>query len=141
MIEAARPRDLAGIRWLLEFEKLPVDDVTDELLPHFLVLRDVTGVVGAVAVQPLGRFALLRSLVVSEDHRRYGIGRHLVIAAEKLARDRGHSAVYLLTTSAESYFASHGYRVISRADAPAEVRSSSQFSQLCPSSAVLMVKP
>lgn len=140
-IEAARQSDLAGIRWLLKHEKLPVDDVTDELLPHFLVLRDAAGVVGAIALQPLGEVALLRSLVVSVDHRRDGIGRQLVVAAEKLAGDRGLSAIYLLTTTADRYFASHGYRVISRSDAPLAVRNSSQFSQLCPSSAVLMVKP
>jgi hypothetical protein len=34
-----------------------------------------------------------------------------------------------------------GYRAIPRSEAPLRIQGSSQFSRLCPSSAVLMVKP
>lgn len=47
-IEEARRSDLSGIRWLLEYERLPSDDLTEKLLEHFLVYRDEKGVVGII---------------------------------------------------------------------------------------------
>lgn len=140
-IEAARASDLAGIRWLLEYEHLPSEDVSERLLDHFLVCRDQKGVVGAVAIEPFGDLVLLRSLVVAADYRGEGLGRRLAQAAEVLAERRGAKAIYLLTTTAEEFFAARGYRALPRSEAPSQIRGSSQFSSLCPSTAVLMVKP
>jgi N-acetylglutamate synthase-like GNAT family acetyltransferase len=84
-IEAARASDLAGVRWLLLYEQLPHEDVSERLLDHFLVYRDDKGVVGAIALEPFGEFVLLRSLVVAADHRREGIGGRLTLAAEAVA--------------------------------------------------------
>lgn len=139
-IEAARESDLAGIRWLLEYEHLPSEDVP-ELLDRFLVHRDEKGVVGAVALEPFGNFMLLRSLVVATELRREGLGSRLVRAAELLAERRGSKAIYLLTTTAKDFFAARGYRTLSRTEAPSQIQRSSQFSRLCPSTAILMVKP
>jgi N-acetylglutamate synthase-like GNAT family acetyltransferase len=47
----------------LEYDHLPSEDVSEQLLDHFLVCRDEKGVVGAVALQPFGNLPLLRSLV------------------------------------------------------------------------------
>lgn len=140
-IEAARASDLAGIRWLLQYEQLPSEDVSEQLLDHFLVYRDEQGVVGAVALEPFGDLVLLRSLVVAADFRGEGMGGRLAHAAEVLAERRGSKAIYLLTTTAEGFFAARGYRTLPRAEAPLQIQRSSQFSRLCPSTAVLMVKP
>lgn len=140
-IEAARASDLAGIRWLLEYEYLPSEDVTEQLLSHFLVSRDEKGVIGAVAIEPFGNLVLLRSLVIADEYRGEGLGGRLVHAAEILAERRGSKAIYLLTTTAEKFFAARGYRTLPRTEAPMQIQGSSQFSRLCPSTAVLMVKP
>ncbi len=140
-IEAARASDLAGIRWLLEYEYLPSEDVTEQLLDHFLVCRDEKGVVGAVALEPCGKHVLLRSLVVTAELRGERLGSRLAQAAEVLAERRGSKAIYLLTTTAEKFFAARGYRAVPRTEAPLQIQGSSQFSRLCPSTAVLMVKP
>jgi amino-acid N-acetyltransferase len=140
-IEAARHSDLPGIRWLLEYEHLPNEDVTEALIEHFLVCRDDKGVVGAIALQPLGECVLLRSLVVAAEYRGEGLGGRLTLAAEAHAMRRGIEKIFLLTTTAEHFFAARGYRAIPRSDAPLPIQQSSQFSLLCPSTAVLMVKP
>jgi amino-acid N-acetyltransferase len=140
-VEAARAADLAGIRWLLRYEHLPDEDVSGQLLEYFLVSRDDKGVVGAVALEPFGDFMLLRSLVVSADCRGEGIGNRLMLVAEALADRRRARAIYLLTTTAERFFAKRGYRTIPRIEAPAAIQRSSQFARLCPSTAILMVKP
>lgn len=136
----ANPSDLPAIRWLLEFDGLPSDDLTEELLRHFLVLRDEGQVLGVIGLELHSDVALLRSLVVAEEFRGRNHGAALTSAAESLARRLGIVSVYLLTTSAESFFQSRGYRRISRDAAPPQIRATTQFSALCPSTAVLMVK-
>lgn len=62
-IEPAGPLDLPAIRWLLGFDGLPSDDLTEQSLQHFLVLRDDGQVNGAVGLELYGdvtQFSALR---------------------------------------------------------------------------------
>jgi amino-acid N-acetyltransferase len=68
------------------------------------------------------------------------LGRRLVEHAEQHARERGASTVYLLTTTAESFFRSHGYTVTPRDSAPPAIRSTPEFAGLCPASSAFMSK-
>jgi amino-acid N-acetyltransferase len=140
-IGSARRSDLPGIRWLLEYEGLPASDLDESLLERFLVCRDGRDVVAAVGLEVFGQVALLRSLVVDPQLRGRGLGMHLTKAAEALARRSGVESIYLLTTTAEEFFRARGYRIVARSEAPAAIQSTTQFSALCPSTAVLMVKP
>ena len=88
-----------------------------------------------------GPIALLRSLVVDSEMRGQGLGAQLTKAAEALASRSGVESIYLLTIAAERFFAKRGYRKVSRTEAPVQIQRSSQFSRLCPSTAILMVKP
>jgi amino-acid N-acetyltransferase len=140
-IEGARQSDLANIRWLLSLEGLPSADITEHSLEHFLVYRDAIGIAGAIGLERFDDVALLRSLVVADGHLRRGLGERLVCAAGELARELGVRAIYLLTTTAESYFEALGFRHMKREHAPPAIEHCSEFQSLCPSSAVLMVKP
>lgn len=140
-IEPARRSDLAGIRWLLEHDGLPSSDLDETAFERFLVCRDEKGVVAAVGLEIVGRVALLRSLVVDREMRGQGLGGKLTAAAEALASRSGVESIYLLTASAEEFFRTRGYRIIARSEATAEVQRTTQFSELCPSTAILMVKP
>jgi N-acetylglutamate synthase-like GNAT family acetyltransferase len=46
--------------------------------------------------------------------------------------------LYLLTTDADAYFDRHGFAVIDRDEAPAAIKSTQQFAELCPDSAIVM---
>jgi amino-acid N-acetyltransferase len=140
-IEPATVSDLAGIRWLLMNEQLPTEDITAESLRFFRVVRDEKGVVAAIGIEPHGCNALLRSLVVVDSQRKNGLGTKLVDAAEALATAEGQSSLYLLTTTAANFFQRLGYRAIPRDDVPAEICGTTEFSSLCPSTAIVMVKP
>lgn len=140
-IEAARDTDLSHIQWLLSLENLPSEDITAGTIKHFLVSRDCIGVAGVVGLEYYGKFALLRSLVVANGYERRGLGRRLVAAAEYSAKRHQVESIYLLTTTAESYFGALGFHSIPRACAPLALGNSSQFKSLCPSTAVLMAKP
>lgn len=140
-IDPAQPSDLPAIRWLLGFEGLPCGDLTEHSLTHFRVLRGGGDIIGAIGLECFDEIALLRSLVVAEEHRGKAYGVALARAAETLASTLGIRHIYLLTTSAEFFFSSRGYRRIHRDDAPSQIQSTAQFSALCPATAVLMVKP
>ena len=87
-----------------------------------------------------GEVAFLRSLVVAQHGRGSGVGSALTQAAERLAADSAVKNVYLLTQTADRFFAARGYTKIDRGDAPKAIQGTTQFSGLCPSSAVLMMK-
>lgn len=140
-IEPALPSDLAGIRWLLSSDDLPTEDLTVESLKLFRVVRDEKGVVGAIGIELHERNALLRSLVVAQDQRKTGLGAGLVRAAEALAATQSVSSIYLLTTTAAEFFRQLGYRRVPRDGVPAAIRDTAEFSSLCPSTAIVMVKP
>jgi amino-acid N-acetyltransferase len=56
------------------------------------------------------------------------------------AEARGIRALYLLTTTAERYFPSFGFRPITRDAVPAEVRATVEFQSACPASATVMCR-
>ena len=48
--------------------------------------------------------------------------------------------MFLLTTTAESYFGKRGYSTTPREAVPEVIRNTKEFANICPGSAVLMVK-
>lgn len=134
-----RPRHPDVVR-LLERADLPTSDLTDEHMADFFFAGPATSPVGVVGVQFYGTDALLRSLVVDTAHRTNGLGSKLVEHAEQHARNRGVATVYLLTTTAESFFQARGYAVTPRDRAPPAIRSTPEFTGLCPASSAFLSK-
>jgi len=96
---------------------------------------------GIVGLEIHGQVALLRSLAVPPSERGTGLGAALVSRAEQYAARRGVDTVYLLTTTAAGFFERRGYSHVSRQAAPTAIASTTQFSDLCPSSSAFMGKP
>lgn len=94
-----------------------------------------------VALEGRGPDLLLRSLAVEPARRGRGCAESLVTAVEALARDEGARTLWLLTETAEAFFARRGYEAVERGAAPAAIRATRQFSELCPDAATLMHKP
>lgn len=125
---------------LLERAALPTSDLTEEAMKDFFYVGPATTPVGIVGVQLYGDDALLRSLVVSPEQRARGLGQRLVEHAEQHARRQGATTVYLLTTTAESFFRVRGYLVATRENAPPAIRSTPEFAGLCPASSAFLAK-
>jgi N-acetylglutamate synthase-like GNAT family acetyltransferase len=87
-----------------------------------------------------GDDALLRSVVVLPSTRRGGHGAAIVEALAAQACDDGTRRLWLLTTDAAPFFARLGWRAVERTIAPAAIANSRQFSDLCPSTATLMMR-
>lgn len=128
------------VRALLQSADLPIEDLDDVDLQHFLGCGAADAPQGIVGVEPLGEIGLLRSLVVAPSARATGCGRALVATLEQRAKDNGLRALYLLTNTAEHFFARQGYTQIERQHVPGAIKQTQEFSQLCPDSATVMVK-
>ena len=136
-LRAATAFDVPAMEALLAAEGLPTGGVA-EGIAHFQVLDNGEGVIAAAGIEPHGDNALLRSVVVAPQHRGRGLARRLTEGMAQHAREQGHEAVYLLTMDADGYFADLGFARIDRDDAPETIRSSEQFREQCPDTAVLM---
>lgn len=138
-IEAAGPADADAVFCLLEQNHLPLEGLENHLATT-LVARQGGRIVGSAALELYPDGALLRSVAVAAELQGQGLGHELTDAAIRLGRDLQVPAVYLLTTTAERFFPKFGFERIERADVPATVRSSIEFTSACPSSAIVMRK-
>lgn len=138
-INQANSKNREAIVSLLQSASLPVEDLPQEL-QHFFIATDNRYVIGAIGLETYERNGLLRSLVVKPEYRKMKIAAGLINELEKLARTLGLQNIYLLTETAQNYFSMKGYETIGRDDAPESLKQSTEFSHVCPSSAILMKK-
>jgi amino-acid N-acetyltransferase len=124
---------------LLQSENLPVDDLTDDFDNFFIAVNGET-VVGAIGLEQYDDCGLLRSLIVHKDYRNEKIAGKLVARLEAEAATAGIRSMYLLTETAPLYFTKKGYEKISREEVPQSLQQSSEFSHVCPQSAIVMKK-
>jgi amino-acid N-acetyltransferase len=136
-IDPATDNDIPAIESLLTACNLPLDGVRD-LVDEFVVARSNGRVVGVAAVEPCGAYGLLRSAAVDQSMRGRGVGRALIQRLIADAEAKGYRALYLLTMTAENYFPAFGFIVTAREAAPVEIQATSQFKDICPSSATVM---
>ncbi|MCX6954940.1 MAG: arsenic resistance N-acetyltransferase ArsN2 [Verrucomicrobia bacterium] len=124
---------------LLREAGLPSEDIGGQA-GRFLVARRGAAVVGAVGAEVCGADALLRSLVVAPAVRGAGLGGRLVDELEREAGSWGVRRWWLLTTTAERFFAARGFRGAGRTEAPEAIRATGQFRGGCCGSAVCLTR-
>lgn len=135
----ATDEGLADVEALLEANGLPSADVRSK--PEAFSVASAGGEsVGVVGLEVHGAYGLLRSLVVRKGGRGIGYGEAIRVRVEALARAADVEALYLLTTTAAGFFGDRGYERVDRDDAPAALRESAEFTDLCPDSATCMRK-
>ncbi|AFQ49888.1 N-acetyltransferase GCN5 [Burkholderia cepacia GG4] len=83
---------------------------------------------------------VIRSVSVAEHLRRSGLGKSIVSYLLTACRTHAVPSVVLLTTTAEEYFAGHGFVRVARHEVPHPLPASSQFQGVCPGSATAMLK-
>jgi amino-acid N-acetyltransferase len=141
-IERARTADRTAIEGLLQASGLPTAGF-ELAATTAVVARAETEdreIVGCAAIEPCGSIGLLRSVCVAPHLRSTGLGRRLVAEAEATATSLGIGQLYLLTETAGDWFPRLGYSPATRADVPAAVAASPEFSGACPDSALLLHK-
>jgi N-acetylglutamate synthase-like GNAT family acetyltransferase len=138
-LRPATPSDLAAVERLLTASSLPLDGVR-EALGTFVVAEAGGDIVGVAGLEICCDNALLRSVAVQPAWRSRGLGRALVTRVISDAEARGLRALYLLTTTAERYFPSFGFRTITRDEVPEDLRETAEFRDACPASATVMCR-
>ena len=136
-IAPATENDLPSITGLLMEAGLPIAGV-DEHLRTFLVARHGDAVVGCGGSEAYQVAALIRSVAVKPEYRKNGIGRRIVRQLLDRLASRGLREFYLLTTTAEDYFAKRGFKRIERDEIHPQLMASRELQDACPESATCM---
>lgn len=127
------------IMQILKDNGLPYADIDTKKISLFLAYKD-SSVIGIAGIEQLGDVGLLRSSAIIGEFRNSGYGSLLLQLIEEEARMKGILTLYLLTESAQEFFKKNGFHFISREEVASCIRHTRQFSELCPCSAVCMVK-
>jgi N-acetylglutamate synthase-like GNAT family acetyltransferase len=130
--------DYAAFVGALTIAGLPTDDLEDG--GRYYALDNDRQLVGFGGLEGSGPDQMIRSVVIPLWLRGRGYGQAVVNGLIRQAVEDGVERLWLLTTSADPFFARLGWQKADRASAPEAVRSSRQFSGLCPASAVLMCR-
>lgn len=133
-----QPGHLAQLEDLLRRNHLPTQDCAEQA-QNFYGIFDGDMLIAAGGLEPAADYALLRSVVVMEQYRASGLAREISAYLVSLAESEGRQAVYLLTESAGPYFQKLGFTPLSRAEVPAAIVQTRQFSTLCPDNARCLV--
>jgi|SRR4030095_729224 len=123
---------------LLQENNLPVSDLDEG--KHLFALLQNGEVVGTGGLELFNNCALLRSVSVKKDLQNRGLGKYINKELERMSKEKGVDCLYLLTTTAKDFFCHEGYEVVDREEAPELIKNTSEFSSVCPSTAVAMRK-
>jgi N-acetylglutamate synthase-like GNAT family acetyltransferase len=140
MIRPAAIGDLGRVKGLLLECDLPVDGLDQQFGEAYCVAEHDGQIIGAGGIEVYGSHGLLRSVAVLPTWRGKSIGHKLIIDRLAWAESRGLTHVFLLTTTAAQYFERFGFRSLDRGAVPPEIKKSSEFSSICPESAIVMVR-
>lgn len=127
------------VETLLDENNLPSRDVAAHP-ERFYIGYDGDERVGIGGIETYATNGLLRSVVVERSARGNGFGTALCAALETEANADGVERLYLLTTTAASFFRDRGYVEVTRSAAPDAIRQTTEFDELCPTTATCMKK-
>jgi amino-acid N-acetyltransferase len=136
----SRHPTLKGVRNLLGSTGLPSEDLCEPQLEHFFFVGAAEAPTALVGAEMYGEYALLRSLAVAANQRKHGLGSQLVAHLEQHVRESGVRQIFLLTTTAEDFFARRGYESLERKFAPLSIQKTREFAEICPASSAFMAK-
>ena len=133
---------LEKLQKFLQANKLPHQDIEDGITTKgrvFLGYYDNAGeLVGSGGLELYGDSALLRSVAVKETVRGKELGKKIVDDLVAQARNSKINNIFLLTETAKDFFTKKGFTIVARDEVPSQVRASSEFTHVCPSSAICM---
>jgi amino-acid N-acetyltransferase len=133
---------LEKLQKFLQINKLPIEDIQDYYAIKgrmFLGYYDELGeLVGSGGLELHGDAALLRSVAVKETARGSSLGHRIVTDLISQAKKSNSKHIFLLTETAQSYFERFGFKEINRNEVPDPIRASSEFTHVCPTSAICM---
>ena len=139
MIQPLFQTELPEIETLLKSFDLPVSDLKTAPIQFFGIKKD--GILTATgALEIYNSDAILRSVAVHRNYQNLGLGKQITHFLENKAVEMGVQHLYLLTVTAEHFFKKLNYLEINRNSCPVAILSSTEFAEICPSSATCLRK-
>lgn len=135
----ATPTDWPQIQTLLQTLQLPLQGAESHL-QHYRIMEHNGEVIATGGLEVYGEHALLRSMAVQHNHQHTGLGGTLIRDLIQHAQDLQVKDLYLLTTTAATYFLRFGFQRITRNQLPEALQASRELQGACPESAVVMHK-
>jgi amino-acid N-acetyltransferase len=134
--------ELERLKQFLQLNKLPYQDIDTSFTGKdkiFLGYYDEVGeLIGSGGLELYGDAALLRSVAVKENQRGKELGKKIIDDLVSHAQKANIANIFLLTETAKDFFLKRGFEVIGRNEVPDSIKASSEFSHVCPASAVCM---
>lgn len=137
VLQKAEKFYIPTIEKILQKEKLPYQDANAENIHFFMAFADKE-FVGIVGLEKFSDVALLRSLVVFDKFRNKGYGREIINQIIEYSKKKEIKELFILTTTVKYFFEHLGFKVIERGNVPNDIKSTTEFTSLCPASATCM---
>lgn len=131
--------DLLEVKKLLAASALPFEDI-DNLISDFEIALVDNKIIGAAGVEKHFPYMLIRSVVIDSAFRNKQIGYQLIHALMDKLYPENYKGFYLLTETAAAFFTKLGFMPVQRENVPVEIQQTTEFSTICPSSALVMYK-
>jgi amino-acid N-acetyltransferase len=129
--------DLEQATLLIEASGLPTVDI-NQSNQKIYILKEDNKIIATSCLEIYDQEAILRSFAVEETRRNTGIGTFIYKETLKEAKKHGLRKLILLTTTAENYFKKQGWKVTQRENISEQIKHSTEFNSVCPSTAVCM---
>ena len=133
-------QDLSNVLDLLQLLQLPTEGVEKQFKNFLVALTPSLKLIGVAGIEEYGQFGLLRSIGIHPSFQGTMVGSTLVQKIEELAKSKKIKELYLLTETAEGFFAKHSYTTVDRMIVPQEIQQSYEYSISCKQTAVVMFK-
>jgi N-acetylglutamate synthase-like GNAT family acetyltransferase/protein-tyrosine-phosphatase len=132
--------DLDAITRLLVGSLLPSRDVGGAH-QRFVVASENGRLIGCAGLQVAGHDGLVRSMAVHWTRRNAGLGSRLHQRLLFEAVLSGVRTLYVVTTTAEGFFAGHGFRKVAASAVPPTLQASEEFTAFVPGGGTVMSRP
>jgi len=139
IIRQVTDEDYSDVVNLLEMNNLPLEGVKEHF-KHFFIIKENLEILGCIGLEVYEPDGLIRSVSVSKNAQKQGVGHELVTNIEKYASKLKLIDLYLLTDSAPDFFKKFGYNIIERDSIVSGITNSIEFTQVCADKGVLMKK-
>jgi len=132
--------DFDAVKRLLMASLLPSRDVggPDQRL---IVASEESRIIGCAGLQIAGEHGLVRSMAVHWTRRNAGLGSRLLDRLLFEAVLGGVRRLYVVTTTAEDFFAGHGFLKVAADAVPPALRTSEEFTAFVPGGSSVMSRP
>lgn len=135
-MQKATTNDLHIIKKILLEHELPVEDLENDIT--FFVEKKNKDIICIGGLEKYDKYCLIRSIAVVENFKNQGLGTKMTKYLCEQAKLQKFEKIFLLTLTAEKYFPKFGFQKINRDQTPDVIKSSSEFSTVCPDSATVM---